>query len=242
MLGGATLACIGYLHLGQTERASDHLLPVEFSHPTTARANLTVDSAEFGPAARSDDTPTADGGVTTYEPSGEAEEAAASRRASDIAVRRVLMRVATEEREGGPLRENPEMIANMLNNYAHAVTEIYATLREVDQAAMRRSLESAMCDERTSAERIVLARMVELAPGLSTSNGLDCILESEAVEGAALAAALDAWREQGFPPSPSWEAWRQRAVSPQIQRRFQWDHQLASGRYQGLNGEVIRND
>lgn len=162
-------------------------------------------------------------------------------RAAWVAVEGILRRARTEEQQGGPLRESPEMVANAVSEYTSGVADVFATLDDGRQRAVRLELTGRMCDEALRpAQRLTLARLVARSPQLSTRRGLDCILRSEQAEGPTLAAALDAWRRQGYPPTAAWERWRRSARRPEIRRRFEWDERMASGRPVGAGSG--RND
>lgn len=152
-------------------------------------------------------------------------------RAAATSMRRLLLRTRAEEEGIEHSGLSPEMAANMVGPYLAGVADVYAGLPEEHQAAMRAELAAQMCDGSTSdTQYIVLARMAERAPDLTTPEGLDCVLRQQHNEGPALAATLDAWRRQGYPPTEAWENWRASATDPAIQRRFSSDETVASGR------------
>jgi len=96
-----------------------------------------------------------------------------------------------------------------------------------------------MCGAQSEGEAIVLARLAARIPQMATVRGLGCILDQAQSEDAVLANALDAYRRAGLPPSPAWEEWRDRATTPQIQRRFEPWGSDPPERVAGHGGTII---
>lgn len=155
-----------------------------------------------------------DGGVAN------AEVVAEPQRAADALIETLVIRLRAEGRSAMARGVGAEGLANEQDYYLDGWIDSVLALSRDRLPSLSRSIDEAMCNAQSDGEAIVLSRLTARVPELATMRGLGCLLAARRDEDVVLANVLDAYRRAGLPPSPAWETWRDRATTPEIQRRF----------------------
>lgn len=143
------------------------------------------------------------------------------RQTADHLLNQLVTRIRGAAQDAHLRGATAEDVANEHNFYLDGWIDSVLTLgRPAQLHELRESLADTLCGSPSDAEIIALTRLAARIPEMANERGLGCVLAARRDEDVVLANALDAYRQARLPPSPAWERWRDRATSPQIQRRF----------------------